>query len=157
MREFECGSGIPRTRKVRNQMSLKLIVSATILLALSGSFFVASANEEQFSGVFVISEITVTKDDAYQRYRKAVRPVIEACGGTYVVRAGAKFVTENPTSGFLDTAGGWNPDRMIVLHFDTIEKVRECLSSPEYEAAHALREDGASGRTLVVAAFRPDM
>lgn len=138
-------------------MSPKLLVFATILLALLGSFFVASANEEQFSGVFVIAEITVTKDDAYQRYQKAVRPVIEACGGTYVVRAGAKFVTENPSSGFLDTIGGWNPDRMIVLHFDTIERVRECFSSPEYEAAYALREDGASGRTLVVRAFRPDM
>ena len=138
-------------------MSPKLLVFAIILLALLGTFFVASANDGQFSGVFVISEITVTKDDAYQQYRKAVRPVIEACGGTYVVRAGAKFVTENPTSGFLDTMGGWNPDRMIVLHFDTIERVKECFSSPEYKAAYALREDGASGRTLVVKAFRPDM
>lgn len=137
-------------------MSPKLIIAAIVLLALFGSIFVASANEEKFSGVFVISEITVTKDDAYQRNRKAVKPVIEACGGTYVVRAGAKFATENPTSGFIDTMGGWNPDRMIVVHFDTIEQVRECFSSPEYEAAYALREDGASGRALVVTAFRPD-
>ena len=137
-------------------MSPKYIVVAVTLIALFGSLYKASANENQFTGVFIISDITVSNDEAYERYRKAVRPVIENCGGTYVVRAGAKYVTDNPTSGLLEAYGGWNPDRIIVLHFNTAEQADECFSSPEYDAAYALREDGASGKSLVVNAFRPD-
>lgn len=137
-------------------MSVKPIPVFIALATLFSWFPLVTADEEKFSGVFVISEISVTDDSAYERYRKAVRPVIEKCGGTYVVRAGAKFVTDNPTTGFLNTMGGWNPDRMVVLHFDTLEQVRQCFSSPEYEAAYALREGGASGRTIVVSAFRPE-
>ena len=137
-------------------MSFRYIVAALAATFVSGSLIVASASEEQFSGVFIISDITVSNDEAYERYRKAVRPVIENCGGTYVVRAGAKFVTENPTTGLLQSFGGWSPDRIVVLNFDSVEQADACFSSPEYEAAYALREGGASGKTVTVHAFRPD-
>jgi uncharacterized protein (DUF1330 family) len=137
-------------------MSPKNLIIAIILTVLFGSLLKASANEDRFSGIFVISDITVSNDAAYQRYRKAVRPVIESCGGTYVVRAGAKFVTDNSTTALLETWGGWNPDRIIVLHFDTVEQANACFNSPEYEAAYALREGGASGKSITVNAFRPD-
>ena len=110
----------------------------------------------QIGGVYVISEITVTDDEAYERYRKKVRPVIESFGEPTFVRAGAKFVTDNATSGLLNSKGGWNPDQIVVLHFDTAAQVAECFSSPEYKAAFALRDGGASGRSLIVNAFRPD-
>jgi len=137
-------------------MSQKNLVVAVSLISLFCLFSNVSAHAEQFEGVFVISEITVTNEDAYDRYREKVRPVIENCGGTYVVRAGGKFVTDNPTSGFLNTSGGWNPDRMVVLHFDTVEQVAECFGSDEYKAAYALREGGTTGKSLVVNAFQPD-
>ena len=137
-------------------MSPKYLVIAVGLIALSSLQFNASASEDQFSGIFVISDITVNDDEAYQRYREKVKPVIESFGGTYVVRAGAKFVTDNPTSGFLNATGGWNPDRIIVLHFDTVEQAAECFNSPEYKAVYALRDGGASGKSLIVNAFRPD-
>lgn len=136
-------------------MSSKYLIIAITLTALFGSLLKATANQDQFSGIFVISDITVTKDEAFQRYRKAVRPVIESCGGTYAVRAGAKFVTNNSTSRLLETWGGWSPDRIIVLHFDTIEQANACFNSPEYEAAYSLREGGASGKSIIVNAFRP--
>ena len=137
-------------------MSPKYLVIAVGLIALSSLQFNASASEDQFSGIFIISDITVSNDEAYQRYRKKVKAVIESFGGTYVVRAGAKFVTDNPTSALLNASGGWNPDRIVVLHFDTVEQATECFDSPEYKAVFALRDGGASGRSLVVNAFRPD-
>ena len=135
-------------------MPLRYSLIALSLAAIAGSLLSASANDHRYSGIFVISDITVSNDDAYERYRKAVRPVIEGCGGAYVVRAGAKFVTDNPSTALLDSFGGWNPDRIIVLNFDTVEQANECFESPEYAAAYALREGGASGKTLVVSAFR---
>ena len=137
-------------------MSPKHLVIAVTCTALFSTLLGASASEEQYSGIFIIADITVSNDEAYQRYRKAVKPVMDNCGGTYVVRAGAKFVTDNPTSALLQTNGGWNPDRIVVVHFDTVEQANECLDSPEYKAAYALREGGASGKALFVNAFRPD-
>ena len=137
-------------------MSFRYIAAALAMTAVFGSLIGASASEQEFAGIFVISDITVSNDEAYERYRKAVRPVIENCGGTYVVRAGAKFVTDNPTTGLLQSYGGWNPDRIVVLNFDSVEQADACFASPEYEAAYALREDGASGKTVTVHAFRPD-
>lgn len=137
-------------------MSQKYLLAVVILIALVGWLLNASANEGRFSGVFVISEISVSNDEAYQRYRKAVKPVIENCGGTYVVRAGGKFVSENPSSGFLNTSGGWNPDRLVVLHFENKEQIAPCFQSAEYKAAYALREGGTTGKSLVVNAYQPD-
>ena len=137
-------------------MSPGKVAIAVTFAALFGSFIGASADEHEYSGVFVISDISVSKDAAYENYRKAVKPAIENCGATYVVRAGAKFVTDNPTSGILYSSGDWNPDRIVVLHFDSVEQADACFSSPEYEAAYALREGGASGKTLIVDAYRPD-
>ncbi len=137
-------------------MSPTHLLIAVCMIVLSGMPVHASANEDQFSGVFLISDITVSNEEAYERYRKAVKPVIENCGGTYVVRAGGKFVSDNPTSGLLNATGGWNPDRIVVLHFDTVEQASECFNSPEYKAVYALREGGATGRSLVVNAFRSD-
>ena len=137
-------------------MSPTHLLVALSMIVLSAMSIRASADEDQFSGIFIISDITVSNDEAYERYRKAVKPVIENCGGTYVVRAGGKFVTDNPTSGLLNATGGWNPDRIVVLHFDTAEQASECFKSPEYKAVYALREGSATGRSLVVNAFRPD-
>ena len=131
-----------------------LIVMAVILVG--GAIYSASAEQDKFRGIFVISDITVSDDASYEAYRKAVKPVIEGCGGSYVVRAGAKFVSDNPTSGILNSDGEWNPDRIIVLNFDNPEQASNCFSSPEYQAAYALRNGGASGKTLVVRAYRPD-
>ena len=137
-------------------MSPKYFGFLIVLTVLFAVLIQASAEEQRFNGIFVISDITVSNDEAYERYRKAVKPVIENCGGTYVVRAGAKFVTDNPTTGLLETWGGWSPDRIVVLNFDSVEQANECFNSDEYAEAYALREGGASGKTITVNAFRPD-
>lgn len=51
------------------------------------------------TGVYIINDITVHDEQAYEQHRKNVAPIIESFGGTYVVRAGAKYVSDNPGSG----------------------------------------------------------
>ena len=108
------------------------------------------------SGVYLILEITVHDEQTYEQYRQKVKPIIKSFGGTYVVRAGAKFVSDNPTSGLLQTGGDWNPDRMIVLHFDSEERVGQFLDSPKYKEIVNLRTSSSSTRFVLVSAYQPD-
>jgi len=115
-----------------------------------------SPNTSPNPGVYFILDITVHNEQKYEQYRQKVKPIIESFGGTYVVRAGTKFVSDNPTSGLLQTGGDWNPDRMIVLHFDSEEGVRQFLESPEYKKIVHLRTSSSSSRFVLVSAFQPD-
>jgi uncharacterized protein (DUF1330 family) len=60
-------------------------------------------------------------------------------GGRYLVRGGEVATL---------LGGLWMPERMIILEFPSEERVREWLSSPEYQAIAPLREDGAEIRAV---------
>jgi uncharacterized protein (DUF1330 family) len=130
-----------------------LIYVALMVVALSSY---AATTFSPDSGVYVINDITVHDEQTYAQYRQKVKPIIESFGGTYVVRAGAIFVSDNPTSELLQTGGGWNPDRMIVLHFDSVEQLRQFANSPAYKEIVHLRTSAASTKSVVVNAYQPD-
>ena len=90
--------------------------------------------------VFAFVEITVKDPETYTRYMEAVPPVIEAHGGSYVVRS----------SRVMPISGGWSPDRMIVIKFATLEDLRRCFQSPDYQTLAELRERATLTRSLVV-------
>jgi uncharacterized protein (DUF1330 family) len=90
------------------------LICVTLMMAMLSTY--AATNARQDGGVYAIVDITVHDEQTYGRYRQKVKPIIEHYGGRYVVRAGSKFVSDNPTSHLLQTAGGWNPDRLVVLH-----------------------------------------
>lgn len=128
----------------------KSLVCVALMMAMLSSY--AATN----SGVYLILEITVHDEQTYEQYRQKVKPIVESFGGTYVVRAGAKFVSDNPTSGLLQTGGDWNPDRMIVLHFGSEERVGQFLDSPRYKDIVHLRTSSSSTRLVLVSAYQPD-
>jgi uncharacterized protein (DUF1330 family) len=89
---------------------------------------------------YVIIEIKVRDRDAYREYVEKVRPVVEKHDGRYLCRGGA--VT--PFS------GNWNPERIILIEFPSVEAVFRCFKSEEYgEIAH-LRERSTEGRAIIV-------
>jgi uncharacterized protein (DUF1330 family) len=130
-----------------------LIYAALMALVLS-SYAATTFNPD--TGVYIINDITVHDEQTYEQYRQKVEPLIESFGGTYVIRAGAKFVSDNPTSGLLQTSGGWNPDRMIVLHFESVEQLRQFAESPAYKEIVHLRTSAATTKAVVVNAYQPD-
>jgi uncharacterized protein (DUF1330 family) len=138
------------------QMSIRksMIYAALIMLAMLSSY--AATNFSPNSGVYLILDITVDDEQTYEQYRQKVKPLVESFGGTYVVRAGAKFVSDNPTSGLLQTGGEWNPDRIIVLHFDSPAPVSQFFDSPEYKEIVHLRTSSSSTRLVLVNAYHPD-
>jgi len=89
---------------------------------------------------YVIAEVNVTDPKLYDDYRKQVPATVEKYGGRFAVRGGAVESKE----------GGWNPARLVVLEFPSMEQARKWYNSPEYAPALALRLKAANARLILV-------
>jgi uncharacterized protein (DUF1330 family) len=94
--------------------------------------------------VYMIIEIEIRDEKLYAEYVERVREVVVKHGGRYLVRGGQ--VT--PLS------GNWNPERIIIIEFETIEHLRRCFGSEEYRELAPLREKSTLGRSIVVEGCR---
>jgi len=89
---------------------------------------------------YVVAEVEVTDPAVYEEYRKLVPSTIAKYGGKYLVRGGAVDVKE----------GGWQPKRLVVLEFASMDQARTWYHSPEYAPALALRTKAARSKVLLV-------
>ena len=92
---------------------------------------------------YVIGDITVNDQERYEDYKKLAPPAIAAYGGKYLARGGKVEILE----------GKWEPDRVVILEFESIEKAEEWIDSQEYREARALRHKTASSNMIVVEAL----
>lgn len=76
----------------------------------------------------------------YDDYINLVKPVVEKYGGTYLVR------TENLCS----LHNKRNPDRIIVIKFDTREDLDVGFSSDAYKAIMSKRINSVDSRAVIV-------
>ena len=88
----------------------------------------------------IIVDIEVLDPVRYEDYKRLASAAIAAHGGRYVVR-GAK-------SEVLD--GTWQPRRLVVLEFDSVEKTKTWRTSPEYAEAKRVRDACARANMIVV-------
>jgi uncharacterized protein (DUF1330 family) len=89
---------------------------------------------------YVIAEVEVTDPATYEEYRKRVPAIVAQYGGKYLVRGGAVESKE----------GGWNPKRLVVLEFASLEQARKWYHSPEYAPVLALRLKAARSKMVLV-------
>ena len=82
---------------------------------------------------FVVVDILVTDPSAYEEYKRLASQSIQAFGGSYLVRGGASQVLE----------GSWQPNRLVLLQFDTLERAQAWYASPEYARAKEARNNCA--------------
>ena len=92
---------------------------------------------------YVIGDITVNDQERYEEYKKLAPPAITAYGGKYLARGGKSEKLE----------GNWEPDRVVILEFESIEKAKKFINSREYSEARALRHKTASSDMIVVEAL----
>lgn len=90
--------------------------------------------------VYMIADITVKNAEAYERYVSAVRQIVERHGGRYHVRGGK----------VVPLFGDWRPERVILLEFDSMERLKACFGSEEYRRIAPLREQSTVSRSIVV-------
>ncbi len=89
---------------------------------------------------FVIVEIEIHDLAEYEEYKKLTPASIAAYNGKFVVRGGTAESLE----------GEWQPQRIVVLEFPTVEKAKEWWKSPEYTKAKTIRQRAAKTKMLVV-------
>ena len=90
---------------------------------------------------YVIANVEVTDAVTYERYRKDVPATIEQYGGRFLVRGGAASALE----------GDFQPKRIVVLEFPSVERAQAWWDSPEYRPLRALRQSASRGDLFVVA------
>lgn len=89
---------------------------------------------------YVIVEVDIHDPVAYEEYKKLTPGSIAAYDGKFIVR-GAK--TES-------LEGDWNPPRMVVLEFPSVERAKEWWTSREYAPAKKIRQAASATKMLVV-------
>ena len=94
---------------------------------------------------YVVAEVEVTDSATYEEYRKLVPATVAKYGGKYLVRGGAVERKE----------GGWEPKRLVVLEFPSLDQARTWYHSPEYAPALALRLKAARSKVLLVEGAPP--
>jgi uncharacterized protein (DUF1330 family) len=95
--------------------------------------------------VYLIAEVEVVNPELYARYAESVPAIIKKYGGRYLVRGGRV----SPMS------GDWNPQRLIVMEFESAEQLKRCFASPEYLEILPLREQSTASRAIVVEGYSP--
>ena len=89
---------------------------------------------------YVVVDLDVTNPDIFDQYRQLVPDTIAKYSGKYLIRGG-KYTT---------LEGTWQPSRLVVIEFPSIEQARKWYDSEEYRGPKALRCQCANTNALVV-------
>ena len=89
---------------------------------------------------YIIVETDITDPEQYEQYKAASPGAIAAGGGRFLVRGGELAVLE----------GDWEPKRLVVLEFPSVEQARAWYESDVYREAKALRQRYSTGSLLLV-------
>ena len=94
---------------------------------------------------FIVGEVEVHDQTIYDEYRKAIPAILEKFGGKFVVRGGKIKLLEGETL----------PKRMVILEFESMEKLETWYNSPEYAPLIEMRQRCATSRLISVEGFSP--
>jgi uncharacterized protein (DUF1330 family) len=89
---------------------------------------------------YLILDIHVIDSEEYAAYRERAPATLEAYGGRYLVRGGEHEVVE----------GDWDPERVVVVEFPSVERAREWYRSPEYQEIVEMRTRAAPSKVVLV-------
>jgi uncharacterized protein (DUF1330 family) len=89
---------------------------------------------------YVIVDVEVTDPAGYEEYKKLAPPAVSLYGGKYLARGGRNESLE----------GDWKAQRLVILEFESIEKAKAWVNSPEYAPARAMRHKYAKSKMIVV-------
>ena len=89
---------------------------------------------------YVIAHIDVKDPVRYEDYKKMSPVSIEKFGGRFIARGGGVEVLE----------GSWEPKRLVLLEFPSLEAARQWYASDDYAPARALRQATSTGDLVVI-------
>jgi uncharacterized protein (DUF1330 family) len=89
---------------------------------------------------YLILDVHVEDPEEYAAYRERSPATVEAYGGRYLVRGGPHEVIE----------GEWEPERVVVIEFPSVQRAKEWYASPEYQEIVGMRQRAAPSNTVLV-------
>ena len=89
---------------------------------------------------YMVVDARSSDPDRMAEYRRLAEAAVAKFGGRYLVR-GAPYETQE---------GSWQPQRLVVLEFPSMEIGRKFYDSPEYVAARKSREGVSNFDMLLV-------
>jgi len=92
---------------------------------------------------YIIVDVSVHNATEYEEYKKLTPGSIAAYNGKFIVRGGSTETLE----------GDWDPQRIVVLQFPSVERAKEWWASEEYNPAKKIRQATAATRMIVVEGY----
>jgi uncharacterized protein (DUF1330 family) len=92
------------------------------------------------SSGYIIANVTVTDPVQYEEYKKWSSEAMRVHGAEVCVRGGTVEVIE----------GDWEPERLVILKFPSLDAAKAFEASPEYGKARAARQGAAIMRMIAV-------
>jgi uncharacterized protein (DUF1330 family) len=92
---------------------------------------------------YLVVDAKSTDPERMVEYRRLSSIAVEKFGGRFLVRGGAYEVLE----------GQWQPRRLVVIEFESRERVKAFYDSPEYVAARQARAGVSSFDMVLVEGY----
>ena len=108
-----------------------VIVVACVFMMIRGTY--------QKPPVYAVIEISMQNPQQYALYVEKVHDIVIAHKGRYRVRGGK----------IMPLSGNWNPERLIIIEFESLQHALQCFNSPEYKQIAYLREQSTSSKALI--------
>jgi uncharacterized protein (DUF1330 family) len=89
---------------------------------------------------YVIVDIDIVDPLGYEEYKKLASATVEKYGGKYIARGGQVETLE----------GDWNPKRIVVLQFESMQRAKDWLNCAEYREPRKMRHRTAKTKMIVV-------
>ncbi|MEJ7670966.1 MAG: DUF1330 domain-containing protein [Casimicrobiaceae bacterium] len=89
---------------------------------------------------YLVAGVKVTDQEVYESYKKGVPATVAAFGGRFIVRGGKMETLE----------GTWTPQRLIILEFPDMAKLRMWYDSSEYHPLLELRQRSALSNVVAI-------
>jgi uncharacterized protein (DUF1330 family) len=89
---------------------------------------------------YFIVDIDIHDAAGLEEYRKQVPATLTKYGGRFIVRGGK----------FEKLEGNWQPKRLVVLEFPSVEQARQWYDSAEYRPLKAMRLNASKSNLVLV-------
>lgn len=89
---------------------------------------------------YIIVDVKITNPTLYDDYRKLTLASLQPFDGKFIVRGGQTETLE----------GNWDPGRIVVVEFPSMENAKAWWSSPGYAPAKAIRQAASETKMIVV-------
>lgn len=93
---------------------------------------------------YVVAELVITNQAAYDAYRKEVLPNVQSYEGQFLVRGGTRIQCE----GIDDTHH--DQMRTVIVEFPSLHRAREWYASAAYSELKLIRQAATEGRLFIV-------